>query len=86
MINIDFLQEHLKEKIEKQVTISMSGILKFTSNILKFQFEINGNNLKIKDNKKEIIEINFDEVSKVEFIEKNKIYIFFNVNEFIIIK
>lgn len=84
MFNIDFLKEYLNKNIFSKVTINMSGILKFTLNILKFKFEINGNKLILKEEKIEVLEINFDEVCKVVFID-NKIYIFFNINEKIII-
>jgi len=86
MIDIQFMKDYLKNKKEKQVTINITGIINFKIFIKKFNFEINGNILKIFENQNEIIKIEFNEVRNVENIEDNKILIYFNINEKIIIE
>ena len=86
MFNISFMNGYLKNKVSKKVTINIFGILEFDLSISKFEFKIDSNTLKIKDQNKIVLKIEFNEVRNVEVIDNGKICIYFNINEVIIIK
>lgn len=80
MYKIDFLKDFLNKKISKKVKINTLGILEFKIDIVNFNYEIQRNELIIKDDKKICLKVIFDEVRNVKSMN-NKICIDFNIKE-----